>query len=94
MNSIKLIEGFHITSTEKKALVTMLLKGWVKCCNKPKTKTYEILQGTPIGSKYRYKVRIRSFYTATIGANPQWNYCVHLIEADIIKTKPQLSINF
>ena len=94
MNSIKLIEGFHITSTERKALITMLRNGWVRCSNKPRTKTYEILQGTPIGTKYRYKIRIGSFFTATIGANPQWNYCVHLIEADITKNKPQLSINF
>lgn len=94
MQSIKLIEGFHITQTEKKSIASMLQNGWVFCRNKPNTKTYEILQGTPLGCKYHYKIRIGSFYTASPGKGPQWEYTICLIETQIKTTKPQLSINF
>ncbi len=92
MNKIKLIEGFHITQTEKKAVQKMLENGWDSCRNKPNTKNYKVLQEFQKNDHYYYKIRIGSFYTNTIGANPQWNYIACLIETNIKKIKPQLFI--
>jgi hypothetical protein len=92
MKKIKLVEGFHITKTEKKAIQKMLESGWVSCRNRPNTKNYEVLQGYQNNGQSRYKIRIGSFYTNTIGAKPQWNYTICLIETNIQKPEPQLAI--
>ena len=94
MKKIKLIDGFHITQTEKKAVQKMLESGWVQCRNRTNTKFYEILAGFQHHGLNRYKIRVGSYFTNSIGAKPQWNYTICLIETNIIKQEPQLVINF
>lgn len=59
----------HITATERKSILTMLNNGWVQCNNRPRTKHYCIVQGTPLqGGKWEYRIEIKTRETTTIGA--------------------------
>jgi hypothetical protein len=59
----------HITATERKSILTMLNNGWLYCTNRPRTKQYTVIQGTPLqGGKWEYKIEVRTRETTTIGA--------------------------
>lgn len=59
----------HITATERKGILTMLNNGWVQCNNRPKTKHYCLVKGTPLqGNKWEYLIEIQTRETTTIGA--------------------------
>ena len=59
----------HITATERKSILTMLKNGWLHCSNRPKTKQYTVIQGTPLqGNRGEYKIEIKTRETTTIGA--------------------------
>jgi len=64
---IELLDGYHITTTEKKH-ITELLKNNL---NKGGTKTKQYLINNLAG--HVYKITIASKYTATIGADPAWH---------------------
>ncbi len=69
---IQILEGYGITQTERKSIAQMLTQGMTSARNRPNTKTYCIIQGWP--TLKEYVVRIGTFATWTIGANPSWNY--------------------
>jgi glycine cleavage system H lipoate-binding protein len=71
---MQLIEGYHITQTEKKAIAQMIEKGYVQAHNKPNTKNYTVLQGTPKGKAWIYKIKIGTKARFSIGANIEWQY--------------------
>ncbi len=59
----------HITATERKSILTMLKNGWVQCNNRPKTKHYCLVKGTPSqGNKWECLIEIQTRETTTIGA--------------------------
>lgn len=64
---IKLLDGYHITSTEKKH-ITELLKNNI---TKGGTKTKQYLINNLAGDIY--KITIASKYTSTIGGDPDWH---------------------
>ena len=63
------VDSQHITATERKSILTMLNNGWLHCNNRPKTKQYCVVQGSPLkGNKWEYKIQIQTRETTTIGA--------------------------
>ena len=97
MKTLKLVDGLHVTITELQSIKHMLEKGWTYCTNKPKTKSYVINKGTPIEGGFQYEILIGSYYTATLGANPQWNYnkvTLEYSERKKLKHTAQSSISF
>ena len=82
VKGITLIEGYHITATERKSIIQMLINGLICATNRPNTKRYTILKGTPEGENYTYKVEISTKATWNIGGNPEWRK-----EVITIKTK-------
>ena len=69
---IKLIEGFHITPTEKKSIEAMLKAGLVSVRNRPDTKRYTIIQGWPVKNGWEYKIRIGTKSVWAIGDVAKW----------------------
>ena len=65
----------HATQTEKKSIEKMLSSGMTHAYNKPDTKRYEIIQGTPIksGSEgWEYVLRIWDKSAWFVGEPPKW----------------------
>jgi hypothetical protein len=80
-SSIKMIQGYHLTQTESKALLQMLNNGLTNATNKPRTKQYLIVRGTPITGGYEFEVRIGTRERRTIGADVTTTYNQFVIHA-------------
>jgi hypothetical protein len=65
--AIQLINGYHLTVTEKRAINVMINKGWTQAGNKNRTKYYTIMQGWQESGEWYYKVKIETRGTFTIG---------------------------
>jgi len=53
---MKILKATHVTATEKRHLKAFLDSGYTQA--KVNTKTYTILNGTPLGGKWKYEIRI------------------------------------
>lgn len=73
---LKIIEGYHLTSTERSAIKTMLLNDWTTAKNKPNTKNYLITERTP----EQITLKIGSKAVWTIGDVARWRYSILIIE--------------
>ena len=65
----------HATQTEKKSIEKMIASGLMRASNKPDTKRYEIIQGTPIKSGnegWEYVVKIWDKSAWFVGESPKW----------------------
>lgn len=82
---IQLIQGYHITATEKRAIETMIDNGMTGARNRPDTKRYSILQGTPTNNGYIFKIQIGTKAKWTIGDIAKWRYSE--VEIQHTKTK-------
>ena len=69
--AIQLIQGVHITATEKKAINQMVSMGAMCVHNRPRTKVYTIIQGWQESGRWHYKVKIDTRGTFTIGRDVQ-----------------------
>lgn len=74
---IKLIEGYHITATEKRSIRQMLDAGYKTVRNRPNTKSYEIIEEF---DDDRYKIKIGTKATWTIGDVPKWQYSTVIVK--------------
>jgi hypothetical protein len=63
--------AYHITQTERKAILTMLNNRWTFAHNRNKTKLYSVVSGTPRGNAYDYVIEISTRERTTIGADVQ-----------------------
>ena len=72
--AIKLLIGFHLTATEKKAILQIVNNGWAYATNRPKTKSYTVKSAYQAGSEYIYDIRIGTKATHSIGQAPTWQY--------------------
>ncbi len=79
INGIKLLTGYHLTATERKAIVSMLKNGYHTARNKPNTKTYTVTSGNP--AEREYSIEISTFATVTIGRGPEWRKSQFTIKA-------------
>lgn len=79
-NSFTLIQGYHLTATEIKAIKQMLSNGMTWARNKPNTKNYTIVEGWQEQNKWHYKIKIGTFATHNIGALPSWDYNLFTIK--------------
>jgi hypothetical protein len=80
--SIKMIKGYHLTQTEKKALLFMLNNGLTSASNKPRTKQYVITEGTKREKGYEHGVKISTRERSTIGADVDTSVSYFIIEAN------------
>lgn len=71
---MELLEGYHITQTEKSAIYSMIKNGWCSANNRPNTKSYLVIQGTPSKDGYVYKIRIGTRCKFSIGGDIEWRY--------------------
>lgn len=71
---IQLLEGYHITQTEKRALSQILEAGQTYGKNRPNTKTYDFISGWIENGFWHYCVKIGTYATYTIGAKPRFDY--------------------
>ena len=71
---MQLLEGYHVTQTEKKAISQMIEKGYVQAHNKPNTKSYCILQGSQQGNAWIYKIKIGTKARFSIGGDIDWQF--------------------
>lgn len=77
---IEILDGYHLTQTERKAILLMLDKGIVNARNKTNTKNYCIISGWNDSGKKHYQVKIGTFGTHTIGAEKKWVYYHFIIK--------------
>lgn len=73
---IKIIEGYHLTATERKSIIKMLERGWTHARNLPKTKSYKITNRTP----EQFEIKIGTKQVWTIGDVAKWRYSTYKIE--------------
>lgn len=73
---LKIIDGYHLTATERSAIKTMLQNDWTTAKNNPNTKNYQITERTP----EQITIKIGSKAVWTIGDVPRWRYSILTIE--------------
>lgn len=73
---LKIIKGYHLTSTERSAIKNMLQNDWTTARNKPNTKSYQITERTP----EQITLNIGSKAVWTIGDVARWRYSILIIE--------------
>ena len=73
---LKIIEGYHLTSTERSAIKNMLQNDWSTARNKPNTKSYQITERMP----EQITIKIGSKAVWTIGDVPRWRYTILIIK--------------
>lgn len=79
---IELLDGYHLTQTERAAIKTIIEAGQTYGRNRPNTKTYDFIEGWKEGGVWHYKVKIGTFATYTIGAAPRWDYSIVTIKTN------------
>lgn len=71
----------HLTATEKSHIKTIINKGMVSGSNRV-NKNYVIEKGWTQQNAWHYVVKIGTYATHTIGANPKWEYRTVIIKTD------------
>ena len=77
---IQLIQGYHTTATEKRAIEQVINSGFDFGRNKPNTKNYFVRPDTENKDKDVYNVTIGTKAVWTIGGDLKWQYSKIIIK--------------